>query len=66
MFLSINNGNKITGNTPETIKHDSPNKEEILRGEIRSYGRDEIKRLGGSNDRQKQDLWNGFRDNNGG
>ena len=37
-FSPIDNGNEITGNTPETRKDDSQSKKDILHGEIGCHG----------------------------
>ena len=37
-FSPIDNGNEITGNTPQTRKDDSQSKKDILHGEIRCHG----------------------------
>ena len=57
-----------TSNTPETIKDDSQTKKNVVHREDCSDGRNETKREGGAgtNDREKQNIWNSFCNNNRG
>ena len=68
-FSPIDIVEDTTDNTPETIKEDSQTKRtSFVHTENCSDGRNETKRErgGGTNDREKQNIWNSFRKNNRG